>query len=303
MTRSDTTLNTGGQARKARLAGLTQWAVALAATGALTACGFTGGHAPVENRSLGGGGSRPMVPRVDPATLPGAEFAGRPGYYTVQPGDTIRSISRALNVDWRDLAQWNSGWVPNPDVIEIGQVLRVVPPSGGSAAVTPARPRPTPTPEPTPTTPPTAGTGTSTPTPPKTPEPAPSDAPVPNIGVALTWPTRNPNVITSFDGVRSKGIAIAGKEGDPVYASADGRVMYAGSGLRGYGNLVLIKHNNTLLTVYAHNSALLVKEGQNVKKGQQIASMGKTDADRVKLHFEVRRNGKTVNPISYLPAR
>ena len=100
-----------------------------------------------------------------------------------------------------------------------------------------------------------------------------------------------------------QGIAIAGKEGDPVYASADGRVMYAGSGLRGYGNLVLIKHNNTLLTVYAHNSALLVKEGQNVKKGQQIASMGKTDADRVKLHFEVRRNGKTVNPLSYLPAR
>ena len=106
-----------------------------------------------------------------------------------------------------------------------------------------------------------------------------------------------------FDEVRNKGIGIAGKEGDPIYASADGRVMYAGSGLRGYGNLVLIKHNNTLLTVYAHNSKLLVKEGQNVKKGQQIAAMGRTEADRVKLHFEVRRNGKTVNPLNYLPAR
>lgn len=299
MTRSNTLLNTGQPARLARLA------VALAAAGALTACGFTGGHAPVENRSLGGGASRPLVPRVDPATLPGAEFAGRPGYYTVQPGDTIRSISRALNVDWRDLAQWNSSWIPNPDVIEIGQVLRVVPPSGTAVATptTPARPRPTPTPEPTPippTTPPTSGAATATPKPPAS---TPTDTAAPNIGVTLAWPTRNTNVITSFDGVRSKGIAIAGKEGDPVYASADGRVMYAGSGLRGYGNLVLIKHNNTLLTVYAHNSALLVKEGQNVKKGQQIASMGKTDADRVKLHFEVRRNGKTVNPISYLPAR
>lgn len=281
-------------------------AVALAAAGALTACGFTGGHAPVENRSFGGGGSRPLAPRVDPATLPGAEFAGRPGYYTVQPGDTIRSISRALNVDWRDLAQWNSSWIPNPDVIEIGQVLRVVPPSSGGTggAPAPVRPRPTTPPEPTPT-PPTTPPTTPGPvaTSPKTPDSTPTDAATPNIGVALAWPTRNTNVVTSFDGVRSKGIAIAGKEGDPVYASADGRVMYAGSGLRGYGNLVLIKHNNTLLTVYAHNSALLVKEGQNVKKGQQIASMGKTDADRVKLHFEVRRNGKTVNPISYLPAR
>lgn len=279
-------------------------ALALAAASALTACGFTGGRAPVENRSLGGtsGGSRPMAPRVDPATLPGAQFAGRPGYYTVQPGDTIRSISRALNLDWRDLAQWNSAWIPNPDVIEIGQVLRVVPPTAastpGSAVAQPVRPRPTP--DPASTTPAVP----VTPPPASTPGSAPADnASAPNIGVALAWPTRNTNVLTAFDGVRSKGIAIAGKEGDPVYASADGRVMYAGSGLRGYGNLVLIKHNNTLLTVYAHNSALLVKEGQAVKKGQQIASMGKTDADRVKLHFEVRRNGKTVNPLSYLPAR
>ncbi|MDO4794523.1 MAG: peptidoglycan DD-metalloendopeptidase family protein [Brachymonas sp.] len=298
MIRSGASLNQGR---------ITRVAVALAAAGTLTACGFTGARAPVENRSLGGGGSRPLAPRVDPATLPGAEFAGRPGYYTVQPGDTIRSISRALNIDWRDLAQWNSAWIPNPDVIEIGQVLRVVPPSGSSGTVatpTPVRPRPVPVPvQPDPAPSPLPTPEPVAPRVPVTPRPAPSDAAAPHIGVALAWPTRNTGVVTSFDGVRSKGIAIAGKEGDPVYASADGRVMYAGSGLRGYGNLVLIKHNNTLLTVYAHNSALLVKEGQNVKKGQQIASMGKTDADRVKLHFEVRRNGKTVNPLSYLPAR
>lgn len=259
----------------------------VAAASALTACGFTGGMAPVENRSLGGG--RPSVPRVNPATLPGAEFAGRPGYYTVQPGDTIRSISRALNVDWRDLAQWNSAWVANPDTIEVGQVLRVVPLAGvapasaPASAVAPVRPA-------APTTAPSAA-------------PSATTAGAPDIGVDLAWPTKNTVVVAPFDDVRNKGIGIAGKEGDPVYASADGKVMYAGSGLRGYGNLVLIKHNNTLLTVYAHNSKLLVKEGQSVKKGQPIAAMGKTDTDRVKLHFEVRRNGKTVNPLNYLPQR
>ena len=261
---------------------LTRGMLAAAAASLMTACGFTGGNAPVVNRSLGGS----VIRRVDPATLPGYEFMGKPGYYTVQQGDTIRSISRALNVDWRDLAQWNSAWVPNPDLIEIGQVLRVVPPAGAASSVAPApaptRPRPTPAP---------------TPTTPSTPEPAP------DIGVDLAWPTRSTTVVVPFDPVRNKGIGIAGKEGDPVYAAADGRVMYAGSGLRGYGNLVLIKHNNTLLTVYAHNSRLLVKEGQSVKKGQQIAAMGRTDADRVKLHFEVRRNGRTVNPLNYLPAR
>ncbi|MDO5653132.1 MAG: peptidoglycan DD-metalloendopeptidase family protein [Brachymonas sp.] len=251
-------------------------------TSVLAACGFTGGSAPVVNRSLGSG---VPVQRVDPATLPGYEFTGKPGYYTVQQGDTVRSISRALNIDWRDLAQWNNTWVPNPDVIEIGQVLRVVPPAGAVASV-PS------------TTPPVAGT-----TPSRTPTPSttPAAAEPANLGVALAWPTKSTTVIAPFDDVKNKGIGIAGKEGDPIYASADGRVMYAGSGLRGYGNLIILKHNDTLLTVYAHNSRLLVKEGQSVKKGQHIANMGKTDADRVKLHFEVRRGGKTVNPLLYLP--
>ena len=110
-------------------------------------------------------------------------------------------------------------------------------------------------------------------------------------------------MVASFDEQKNKGVGIAGKAGDPVLAAAEGRVVYAGSGLRGYGNLIILKHNNTFLSAYAHNQTLLVKEDQTVRKGQKIAEMGSTDADRVKLHFEVRRQGKPVDPSRYLPAR
>jgi lipoprotein NlpD len=110
-------------------------------------------------------------------------------------------------------------------------------------------------------------------------------------------------VLTPFDDQRSKGLSIGGKLGDPVFAAADGRVVYAGSGLRGYGNLVIVKHNATYLTAYAHNQTLLVKEDQIVRRGQKIAEMGATDADRVALHFEIRRQGKPVDPTRYLPPR
>ncbi len=168
-------------------------------------------------------------------------------------------------------------------MLRVVPLAGVAPASAPASAVAPVRP--------------------AAPTPASAAAPPSTTAGAPDIGVDLAWPTKNTVVVAPFDDVRNKGIGIAGKEGDPVYASADGKVMYAGSGLRGYGNLVLIKHNNTLLTVYAHNSKLLVKEGQPVKKGQPIAAMGKTDTDRVKLHFEVRRNGKTVNPLNYLPQR
>jgi lipoprotein NlpD len=121
-------------------------------------------------------------------------------------------------------------------------------------------------------------------------------------GLAFAWPHPGP-VLAGFDEAKNKGLDFAGKAGDPVLASADGKVVYAGSGLRGYGNLVIIKHNNTFLTAYAHNQALLVKEDQQVTKGQRIAEMGSTDADRVKLHFEIRRQGKPVDPAKLLPAR
>jgi lipoprotein NlpD len=110
-------------------------------------------------------------------------------------------------------------------------------------------------------------------------------------------------VLAGFDEVKNKGIDIGGAAGDPVVAAADGRVVYVGAGLRGYGNLIILKHDNVYLTAYAHNQTLLVKEDQAVLKGQKIAQMGNSDADRVKLHFEVRRQGKPVDPAKYLPAR
>ncbi|MFN5700774.1 MAG: peptidoglycan DD-metalloendopeptidase family protein, partial [Betaproteobacteria bacterium] len=116
------------------------------------------------------------------------------------------------------------------------------------------------------------------------------------------WPATGP-VLQGFDEQRNKGLDLGGKAGDAVLAASDGRVVYAGSALRGYGNLVILKHNSTFLSAYAHNQALLVKEDQVVKRGQKIAEMGSTDAERVQLHFEIRRDGKPVDPARYLPAR
>jgi lipoprotein NlpD len=120
--------------------------------------------------------------------------------------------------------------------------------------------------------------------------------------IAFIWPAQG-SVVTPFDEANNKGVSIAGKIGDPVIAAADGRVVYAGAGLRGYGNLIILKHNNTYLTAYAHNQALLVREDQAVRQGQKIAEMGSSDTDRVKLHFEVRRLGKPVDPMGHLPKR
>jgi len=117
-----------------------------------------------------------------------------------------------------------------------------------------------------------------------------------------SWPTQG-QVISGFNEATNKGIDIAGKEGQAITASAAGKVIYAGSDLRGYGKLVIIKHNQTFLSVYAHNNKLLVKEGQSVKAGETIATMGNTDADRVKLHFEIRERGKSVDPTKYLPPK
>ena len=141
--------------------------------------------------------------------------------------------------------------------------------------------------------------------PPKTRPAAAASAPAPAAASNLSdfiWPA-NGRVIAGFDEAKNKGIDIAGQAGDPIVAAADGQVVYAGSGLRGYGNLIILKHNNTYLTAYAHNRTLLVKEDQRVSKGQKIAEMGNTDADQVKLHFEVRRQGKPVDPAKYLAAR
>ena len=120
--------------------------------------------------------------------------------------------------------------------------------------------------------------------------------------MAFIWPASG-SVVDPYDEARNKGVGIAGKAGDPVLAAADGQVVYAGAGLRGYGHLIIVKHNNTYLTAYAHNQTLLVREDQTVRQGQKIAEMGSSDADKVKLHFEVRRQGKPVDPLTFLPGR
>jgi lipoprotein NlpD len=135
---------------------------------------------------------------------------------------------------------------------------------------------------------------------------APPAAPPPSRegddDVNWAWPASGA-VVAPFDEGKAKGLSIGGKAGDPVFAAADGRVVYAGSGLRGYGNLIILKHNNTYLTAYAHNQTLLVKEEQTVRRGQKIAEMGSTDSDSVKLHFEIRKQGKPIDPAKLLPPR
>jgi lipoprotein NlpD len=243
----------------------------------------------------------PTRPAVDPATLPGAENVGRPGYYTVRQGDTIRKIAAAVNQPWREIARWNK--LGNPNLIEVGQVLRVVPPPGSPP---PPPSAPPPVPVATQTTPGTPEAPASEPSATASaPTPLSPPSPPPSAGadsVNFIWPA-NGSVVGQFDETTNKGLSIAGNAGDPVLAAADGRVVYAGAGLRGYGNLIILKHNNTFLTAYAHNRTLLVKEDQTVKKGQKIAEMGSTESDRVQLHFEIRRSGKPVDPTRYLPAR
>jgi lipoprotein NlpD len=266
--------------------------IALAAA-VLAGCS-TGARAPVEDRSHAQRALPPAVAVQPSRPVPGAPDAAsgsRFGYYTVRPGDTLIRIALDAGQNSRDIARWNN--IENPNVIEIGQVLRVAPPGASSAAEV-ATVRPV-----------TPATGSPVPPVQGGSEPRPAVAARPDAGddeVPWGWPTAGaPVVLAGFDEARNKGLDIGGKAGDPVLASADGRVVYAGAGLRGYGNLIILKHNNTYLTAYAHNQALLVKEDQTVRKGQKIAEMGNSDADRVKLHFEIRKQGKPVDPTKYLP--
>ena len=256
---------------------------AVAALLLVVGCGSrTLNSAPVEDRGTG-----MMRPADAVKPMPGAENAGKPGYYVVKPGDTMIRIGLENGQNWRDVARWNS--LENPNLIEVGQVLRVVPPVSESAAVV-TRPV---LPGSVAITPPTTATAVR----PGSAAPTGSDE-----DIDWLWPAQG-TLVGGFDEAKNKGLDISGKSGDPVVASADGRVVYSGSGLRGYGNLIILKHNNTFLTAYAHNKLLLVKEDQTVKRGQKIAEMGNSDADKVKLHFEIRRQGKPVDPAKYLPAR
>ncbi len=282
-------------------------------TGVLVGCAQGNiGRAPVESRSLPRGSAAPLAD----------------GQYRVQPGDTLVRIAAMYNQNWRDLATWNQ--LSDPDSLEVGQILRLSAPRSGSGVAAKPAPAPVPTPAPTPVQraepasegvvvqPVKSAQVQSTQVKPlekpvdqaalgDPPKPAVSDVPDTAkaklvSGLNLRWPT-NGEVIATYDEQTNKGIGIAGKVGDPVLAAADGRVVYAGSGLRGYGNLVILKHDDTFLTAYAHNQALSVREDQTVKQGEKIAEMGSSDADRVKLHFEVRQLGKPVDPLIFLPQR
>ncbi|HPH14532.1 MAG TPA: peptidoglycan DD-metalloendopeptidase family protein [Burkholderiaceae bacterium] len=273
-------------------------------------------HAPVEDRGTSVGKPAPAVSAPVDAQgqpgkpLPGLENAGKPGYYTVKPGDTLIKIGLETGQNWKDIARWSG--LDNANQVEVGQVLRIIPPVAIAppAGVAVAKPVTTTTVNAAtvPSAVPASGPKPAVSAPaavavlPPTPAPVAPAAVAPQDEINWIWPT-NGVVLAGFDEVKNKGLDLGGKAGDPVVAAADGRVVYVGAGLRGYGNLIILKHNNTYLTAYAHNQTLLVKEDQSVRQGQKIAEMGNSDSDRVKLHFEVRRQGKPVDPAKHLPPR
>ena len=301
-------------------------------TAVLAACGTTTTRAPA-----------PVVDRAAPvkATEAVKPVALAKGSYLVKKGDTLYRIALEHGQNYRDIVAWNN--LTNINDIKVDQVLRVLPPeattggaqtgsvapssvevralasSAGAAAsanasntdnkamprgdkraysdgalaemqkpdaVAPA------------TVVATAVKPADTKAGEKTTQPASSD----EDGVAWMWPASG-KVVATFDDGKSKGIDIAGKLGQQVVAAGSGKVMYAGSGIRGYGNLVIVKHTSSLLSAYAHNKSIVVKEGESVSKGQKIAEMGNSDADAVKLHFEIRQQGKPVDPSKFLPNR
>ncbi|MDN4055510.1 peptidoglycan DD-metalloendopeptidase family protein [Massilia sp. YIM B02763] len=280
--------------------------------GVLSACSTETRVAPVIDRPT----SSVAISRPRPAAPPAEDT--RPdaaGTYTVRRGDTLLRIALDHGQNYRDLVAWNN--LSDPDDIKVGQVLKVAPPErGGNAVVTN----------------PIAMPGADKPAaPPRKTEPNGAKKPYSDAALAQKednpkaekvtgiaagstvtasddeklswmWPSDG-RIVATFDEGKNKGIDIAGRLGQQVMAAGSGKVMYAGSGIRGYGNLVIVKHSNSLLSAYAHNRTIVVKEGQNVTKGQVIAEMGNSDTDTVKLHFEIRQQGKPVDPAKFLPSR
>lgn len=207
----------------------------------------------------------------------------------VNRGETLYRIATNNGISPLDLATWNN--IPPPYTIYPGQRLRLYPGSGRrqTASVPPRRPGTS-----TPSRPPTASTSA----------PAPVSATPAASPFAWRWPTDGQLVGSYVTGDPTKqGVDIAGNSGQPVRAAGDGVVVYSGSGLVGYGELIIVKHNEEWLSAYGHNRARLVNEGQIVKAGQQIAEMGRSGATRDMLHFEIRYNGRPVDPMQYLPRR
>ena len=295
-------------------------------------CAVTQRPAPVDDRRAAPA-VQPRLPVLQPAQ--GAPSAG-PRTYVVKRGDTLYSIALEQGVDYRELAQQNR--IDDPSKIRLGQELRLPateerPPVQVGATRRPGEIEARPLGSSAPAAPPQAAAEGGMKTSPKAqrlpyseqnvaalsrgetkpdarPEPRPEtakpSAPAASASerdpdaIDFAWPVRG-RVLQAFSEPNNKGLDIAGKPGDPVLAAAAGRVMYTGTGIRGYGKLIVIKHDNNFNSVYAHNREILVKEGQNVTRGQRIAELGDTDSDTPKLHFEIRKSGKPVDPARYLP--
>ena len=195
--------------------------------------------------------------------------------HVVRSGETLFTIAFRYGRDYRDLARWNR--LGDGSLIYPGQVIRLTPPAGSGPRPVASNPAPAPRPAPQP----------------------PADPPP-----KWEWPTSG-RIVAGFDGQPGSGtgIEIRGRAGQPVRAAAAGRVVYSGGGLIGYGQLIIIKHNDTYLSAYGHNASLLVEEGDRIRKGQRIATMGEGPGQDPKLHFEIRQNGKPVDPRRFLPAR
>ena len=291
---------------------------------ALAAC-TAPGPAPVSDRSSGRTAVKSEAPR--PATPQIAPSAN--GRHTVQRGDTLYAIAFANGLDYREIAIWNR--LESADLILVGQELRLTPPPG-AVEIRPLDDEPAPTAqalaeplvlrEPQGVLLPYSEANWAQVSSPRlaavasaAPAPAVSAPPMParvnpaaaapaasSVADTWLWPADG-TLAGRFGAAGGKGIDIVGQRNAPVKAVAPGKVVYSGSGLRGYGRLLIVKHAGEYLSAYAHNETILVKEGDTVAAGQKIALMGDSDADRVKLHFEIRRYGKPLDPLTYLPER
>ncbi len=236
-----------------------------------------------------------------------------PRFHTAQRGDTLYSIAWSYGQDYRLVAKWNG--ISSPYVIRPGQRIRIAPPpefgkQRRSAGKIPSTPGATVSATPPPEVKAYPLPRVKAPLPSGKPLPVPDTAPVKlspknaDKEIDWQWPTSGKLIpVASGSGQKRPGINIQGRRGQAIYAAAPGKVVYSGSGLIGYGKLIILKHNNQYLSAYAHNWELLVREGEQVAKGVQIAKMGSSGAERVMLHFEIRHNGKPVDPLRYLPKR
>jgi lipoprotein NlpD len=266
------------------------WPAAVLAGALLLNGCSSSGPAPVEERGRG--------------NKPGAAAAAKPASgqtYTVKPGDTLYKIAVDHSVDYRELMKWNN--LDSAALIKVGQVLRLTPDPAAAASAAESAVETTPIKMGSIESRPLGGASSGATGDASRPAAKPEEIKPAEEADSVGWIWPSPGkVVQTYDG-KNKGLDIAGKVGDAVIAAADGKVVYSGNGLRGYGNLIVVKHNESFLSAYAHNRSNLVTEGQAVKRGQKIAEMGNSDADRVKLHFEIRRQGKPVDPLKYLPER